>query len=241
MRLSDSNFWKASVTLKPYEEKVEGKVFRISFLPKIAPRMLMFLKTLEMIRQLHENTSAVVGSLPSAEEIVTSFLGAFLPDGFPNVSRKDPQDSTRSSFPEYERYFNFMEVDDKRVFGSFQYLVAEQRKQSAPSPDLVGYPLINFLHINEVPSVDTAVVLPAIVTKYLGPVLVRGESSLKAILVEYKVQESLALFQEIILGGREDFAQAVVKLASQSINSKRFVSRICFDLRNGTFCVCFTL
>ncbi|CAG7785509.1 unnamed protein product [Allacma fusca] len=73
VNVSDSNFWAVAVTVHPYEETLQKQhVEPLSCLKNIVPKMLVFLKVVEMLRQLEENVGAITGELPDSKFIVQS-------------------------------------------------------------------------------------------------------------------------------------------------------------------------
>jgi hypothetical protein len=225
-KLDDPDFWEKIITVQPIAEKLkEINIEPLSCFKTVLPKFLIVLKVLEMIRQLNEDyTLVLAGELPTKEKIINEFVHEILPWIKTQDTKVEEISFMAEPEPDYETHFMFLGLQNSLVAAAFQCILDESKTKLQPEQEPNnGSELENFTEVRDIPVKATNDCLQKVMSHSLEPYFSASRRAFKKLFEDYEVEKTMKLFREIIFGGREDFAIAVIQLSGKPEVDPKYV------------------
>ncbi|CAL8143797.1 unnamed protein product [Orchesella dallaii] len=229
VRLNDSNFWSDCVKPREFQQHLKSKqITPLMCLEKLLPKLLNILKTCEVLNQLEEDYSKILGN---SNIVISDVIDEFLEESFLNFEKLhlDERQNSHSSDCRNEekidfiKHFNYIGLGNSGVADCFRFLTSDDhRPTTAATGSMRRYKFEDYVKLSNIPIVAHTVILDKVLSKWFNPFCITAKANIQTIFQDYKVIESMTVFQEIILAVREDFAKAIIDIASESNVSSEY-------------------
>ncbi|ODN01804.1 Gamma-tubulin complex component 5 [Orchesella cincta] len=227
VRLNDSNFWTDCIKSREFQQQLKSKqITPLMCLDKLLPKILNILKTCEVLNQLEEDYTKILGK---SNIVISDVIDEFLEESFLDFEKLpfDQKQSSSNSKNEvkidYVKHFNYIGLGSSVVADCFRFLTSDDhRPVTAATGSMRRYKFEDYVKLSNIPIVAHTVILDKVLSKWFNPFCITAKANIQKIFQDYKVIESMSVFQEIILAVREDFAKAIIEIASDRNRSSEY-------------------
>lgn len=220
VHLNDSDFWSKCIKLRKYKEPLQASgIAPLTCLEKLLPHALNILKTCEVLNQLEEDFTRI---LNKSNLIVGDVVHEFLEQRLSQSTKLDSNNIHQrlEDSIDFFKHFQYIGLGNSFAADAFQFLYSDSFTEKYSKR--THYSFDDFINLSTIPF-GAHEILDDVLSKWFNPFRDSAKENIQKIFQDYKVIESMTIFQEIILTVREDFAKAVIELVSNHRRSEKYV------------------